>query len=84
MVYALRISGFLDFIHRLVFWCVLLCFLEYQTTEKVQKPSNPEFYDLRLIVRDTPHTLPWPGLIGMGESLRGGVCTVPMNEMIKV
>jgi hypothetical protein len=25
-----------------------------------------------IIVRGTPHTLPWLGLIGMGESLRGG------------
>jgi hypothetical protein len=35
-------------------------------------------------VRGTPHTLPWLALRGLGESLRGGACTVPMLELIKV
>jgi hypothetical protein len=53
-------------------------------------PSNPALPSWKMlvfvfyIVRGTPHTLPWLGLIGMGESLRRGACTVSMIELIKV
>jgi hypothetical protein len=59
----------------------MLCKL---STSSPNPNESSLFQNVTVIVRGTPHTLPWLGLIGMGESLRGGACTVSMIEIIKV